>query len=631
MYSIRQIKTGGRIFAAVFLIACNLGASAAPGSPGIPAPPSRIFYEDFENRVDTSRYELLSTYLGNTESGNNRYTADPYWLDTSECNGLVVSYNSDPANIPAGCQNFTGVRVLARVMGRLHGKLGVERDSESVLSAFTDRQDATSATAPNNIQFETTNPISSLAPNRFITFGLDAVVTGNTCGQAEPRYDFYLVNNGIEQPLNATPINVCDPLSPIPGTTSYGRSIKADTPILTKAQNTNVKLRLKNREIGFRGNDTAVDRFLLEDVTPQLDKNLATGPLTAGAFGVGKPARLTFTITNRTDLLLKQGWSFTDALPSNLVVASPSNLDNRCGNTSVAASPGSNQVVVTNGTLAAGASSCTIAVDVSSTIPGTYVNDESNISNLVGLDKPGRTQVVFVNEPLIRLRKVLSTTRLDNNDQFNLSIAGRSAGDGTASRATAGTGQEVLPATPLPLTALIGREYVLSETSIDSARENLYLGQYACSNSNPANSTTVLPSGAGKTFTITPLSATDNILCTFTNSPAGADLAVLKTSSSAAVQSGDVVTYTIRASNSGPAAADGAVLTDVPGAGLACRTEPALIARAECVASGNATCPALPPTQLIDALFGPGLVIPTFPSDGKIVVTLQCRVSATGN
>jgi len=121
------------------------------------------------------------------------------------------------------------------------------------------------------------------------------------------------------------------------------------------------------------------------------------------------------------------------------------------------------------------------------------------------------------------------------------------------------------------------------------------------------------------------LDAGENITCTYTNTQQQADLRVQKTATPDPVLSGDVVTYTIAVTNAGPAAANGTVLTDSPGAGLNCSTPSTTVA---CTATGGAACPAA--TVPVSTLTGSGMTIPTLPAGGQVTVTLQCTVTVTG-
>ncbi|MFS8796598.1 DUF11 domain-containing protein, partial [Synechococcus sp. R70.1] len=64
--------------------------------------------------------------------------------------------------------------------------------------------------------------------------------------------------------------------------------------------------------------------------------------------------------------------SFTDSLPTGLLVANPSNLTNTCSGTPNAP-PGGALITLSGGTLAANAT-CTVTVQVVASAPGTYTN-----------------------------------------------------------------------------------------------------------------------------------------------------------------------------------------------------------------------------------------------------------------
>jgi uncharacterized repeat protein (TIGR01451 family) len=102
-----------------------------------------------------------------------------------------------------------------------------------------------------------------------------------------------------------------------------------------------------------------------------------------------------------------------------------------------------------------------------------------------------------------------------------------------------------------------------------------------------------------------------------------ADLSITKSATPGDVQPGDEVAYTLLVGNAGPAAADGAVVTDPQPAGLDCSAG-TLACGAE---AGGAVCPASP---TVPALQGSGLVIPTFPMGGSLQFTLTCTVTASG-
>lgn len=85
------------------------------------------------------------------------------------------------------------------------------------------------------------------------------------------------------------------------------------------------------------------------------------------------------------------------------------------------------------------------------------------------------------------------------------------------------------------------------------------------------------------------------------------------------VTSGGASTYTITATNLGPDAANGAVVTDPAPSNLICAT-------ATCVAASGAVCPAQTGAALITALQGAGATIPVLPVGGRVSFVLTCTV-----
>ena len=121
-----------------------------------------------------------------------------------------------------------------------------------------------------------------------------------------------------------------------------------------------------------------------------------------------------------------------------------------------------------------------------------------------------------------------------------------------------------------------------------------------------------------------------NITCTFTNS-AIANLQITKTNTPAdgstdrsddTVTAGSSVDYTIVVTNSGPGAADGAVVRDTAPTGLTCVT-------AICGSETNgAACPAETGAALATAMQSAGGIgIPNLPANGSVTFTLSCNVA----
>jgi uncharacterized repeat protein (TIGR01451 family) len=102
-----------------------------------------------------------------------------------------------------------------------------------------------------------------------------------------------------------------------------------------------------------------------------------------------------------------------------------------------------------------------------------------------------------------------------------------------------------------------------------------------------------------------------------------ANLSVTKDNGSTALTAGSTTNYTITFANSGPSAADGALIRDVSSAGLgACSV-------ISCTPAGIPT-PAVCPSPLSNLLTPAGAIIATFPSNSSLTYVVQCGVTATG-
>ena len=117
------------------------------------------------------------------------------------------------------------------------------------------------------------------------------------------------------------------------------------------------------------------------------------------------------------------------------------------------------------------------------------------------------------------------------------------------------------------------------------------------------------PAAGGNDFAI------DDVYFDGVSSLTDADLSIEKSVNPATAPIGGGVTYTLVMNNNGPAAADGAIVTDPGAPNLDCTV-------LSCSAAGGAVCPISPtPAQL-----AAGLAIPTLPSGGAITLELDCTV-----
>jgi hypothetical protein len=92
---------------------------------------------------------------------------------------------------------------------------------------------------------------------------------------------------------------------------------------------------------------------------------------------------MTITITNpAANTVSESGVAFTDNFPAGLVVATPNGLSNTCGGTATATA-GSGTVSLTGGTIPT-SSSCTVAVNVTASVSGSFVNTTGNVTSTNG-------------------------------------------------------------------------------------------------------------------------------------------------------------------------------------------------------------------------------------------------------
>ncbi len=109
---------------------------------------------------------------------------------------------------------------------------------------------------------------------------------------------------------------------------------------------------------------------------PGFAKAFAPDPIT-----VGGVSTLTFTVDNTGSAIAATALAFSDNLPAAVTVANPSNAASSCGG-AVTATPGSTVITFTGGTVGATAT-CTVTVDVVSTLVGTYVNPAAGQPDVV--------------------------------------------------------------------------------------------------------------------------------------------------------------------------------------------------------------------------------------------------------
>lgn len=349
-------------------------AAAVPGNPGRPSPPSVVLHETFETDLAPGEVVTLPEYRSGV------YTAGAYWLNTGQCNGIVVGGNSSDGDLSdAGCsegQAQDNLRAYATRLGQLNGTTPDEHNH--AVSAFTRSQDSPG----DRLLFRTAVPVplASGITGRFLTGAVSAAATA--CHAAQPRLRFYLETPGAEQDdppvrtaLSEGRLNPCA-FEAVDGVNG-GRLIGDRSVLYTGST---FQFLIENETTSGAGNDFGFDDVQILDVSPQLDKEFR---LRAGGITVGGVVDLVFTVTNTSELGQKAGWSFVDHLPEGLRVASGTGsgdaADGACDAT-VTAVAGSTEISVTEGVLDEGETSCTLTVPVVVERAGNFVNGPDQVS-----------------------------------------------------------------------------------------------------------------------------------------------------------------------------------------------------------------------------------------------------------
>lgn len=399
----------------------------AQAVPQVPAPPVVVYNETFENAPDTGNPVLLQNYVSNA---GGTYTAAPYWTSAANCNGFILSTTNTQAAGSCGneAQGYLSLRKLAYALGTVNASPNPSLNS--VNAAYT-----YNSTANNEVEFETVTPVQLPTPSRYLTFSVNAAATN--CFSNHPRLQFYLKTGSpaVETALGGVIDPCSDPRGRVLSTGGLtggstqpyrGGSFPASASFITTASSVGVVMR--NLTGTGAGNDGAFDDIRLLDVTPQLDKSFST-PNVRGI------SRLTFTVTNTSELASKLGWSATDNLPAGLVVATVPNAASTCTGGTVTAVGGGSTIRVA-GDIAAGVAFCTFAVDVQAAstptldAPQTYQNCAVNLAPLVGLNPPAAcATVTFAAPPRLEIVKsTTATSQSKEGDVVMYSITARNVG-----------------------------------------------------------------------------------------------------------------------------------------------------------------------------------------------------------
>jgi uncharacterized repeat protein (TIGR01451 family) len=220
----------------------------------------------------------------------------------------------------------------------------------------------------STLTFTLTNPSANTVPESGVSFA-DTFPSGMMVSTP----------NGLTNSCGGTATATAGggSVSLTPGTIAVDSSctVSVDVTGITAGVLTNTSGAVRSENGGIGNTATAA---LVVVGPPSIAKAFSPSPMS-----VGGTSTLTFTLTNPSaNTVALSGVSFTDSLPSGLVVSSSNGLSDSCGG-AAAASAGGGSVSLTGGSIAP-ASSCTVSVDVTGTTVGTFTDGTGAVSSTNG-------------------------------------------------------------------------------------------------------------------------------------------------------------------------------------------------------------------------------------------------------
>lgn len=536
---------------------------AAPGSPGVPrAPATAVYLEDFQNQAATTGIRI-GQYTGGAAANTSTYTTSPNWAPAADqCNGWLLRSttprNAAVTNIDSGCDPtaWSFLQGMATAIGLSRGEPLATAQQNQILSEYTNGGSNPGA----GVEFQTAKPITgTIVPGHF--YQISAIYGASNCvsegpglNRQDPSLSFNLIQNqtgsgpapgtgGGTVTTLASGLNPCtNPSAQVITTAGHTFHVAKlnSAGFRMPAGVTSLGIQLFNAAGSFRGNDSGFDDPQIVDATPQLDKIFSPTTLPAGA-----STTLTFTVTNTDELAAKDGWSFTDTLPTGLAFSGAPVTDCPAG---VAIIDGAR--ISGSGNLNAGTVSCSFTVPVTSLAEGSFTNGPTNIGPIDGLLMPGDTTVVFTtpDAPSISLVK---TSNLTSPSQYVLGAqvtyaflvtnSGNVALSDLVVTDAAFSGSGPPPSVSCPATTLAAGEGVTCEGPYTLTQADIDAGSV----SNSATATGTPPSGPA---------VTDTSTAVISGSAAPA-IDLIKTADASAVQSparvGDTISYQFTVTNTG--------------------------------------------------------------------------------
>lgn len=152
------------------------------------------------------------------------------------------------------------------------------------------------------------------------------------------------------------------------------------------------------------GMTNSVNATIVVNALPDLTKAFS-----AASMNAGQTVTLTFTISNVAGAPAQTGLTFSDTMPANLLIAATPNVVNGCGGTpTVTATAGTGTFTIggTGVNSAIGPSTCTVSVNVTSSVAGSYVNGAVQVTTNMNNSVTDQTLTVAALPSLTFLKTV---------------------------------------------------------------------------------------------------------------------------------------------------------------------------------------------------------------------------------
>ena len=140
------------------------------------------------------------------------------------------------------------------------------------------------------------------------------------------------------------------------------------------------------------GNSGTASNTLVVNPQPGFSKSFAPNSIF-----IGGVSTLTFSIDNSASTVAASAINFVDNLPVGVVISTPANAGTTCTGGNITSVSGASTITYASGSVNMG-SSCTISVDVTSNMAGSFVNTTGNLTSSLG-NSGMASDTLLVNPP----------------------------------------------------------------------------------------------------------------------------------------------------------------------------------------------------------------------------------------